>query len=1179
MTSTTYEAGREIAGYRIESLIGRGGMAVVYCAVDTRLGRKVALKLLSPQLAESEQFRQRFIRESRLAASLDHPNIVPLYEAGEADGQLFIAMRYVIGYDLRGLLQEQGGRLPVNWTLRLFGQIGDALDSAHEAGLVHRDVKPGNILIASGEHPRHDRGEHVYLTDFGLTKRTSELSAGLTGTGHFLGTVDYVSPEQIQGKPVGPATDIYALGCVLYECLTGQLPFRRDDDAALLWAHLAEMPPPISGVRPEVPVAVNAVVARAMAKEPADRYETCEELMRELGQALDIPASAVAPLPRSTGDSREVRVPEPVRDTGTTEESTENTRLSQPSQWGGAVGYSLAIDLGTSFIAAAVADERGLEMFALGDGSLVAPAAVHVREDGRIVTGEAAARRAVSHPDRVALETKRNLGNPTPIMLGGVPYAVGDLLSALLQDVLNRVTERQGAKPEVVALTHPANWGPFRTERFQDVARSAGLTDPLYTTEPEAAAAHYASTRSLSEGEVLAVYDLGGGTFDATVLRRTAHGFEILGTPEGIERLGGTDFDDAVFAHVNYLAGGALSEVDMSDPRTVVALARLRQDCTLAKEALSVDVEATIPVFLPNRHFEVTLTRNELEGMIRAPIESTIGTLRRVVAAARIDRTELAAVLLVGGSSRIPLVGQMVSEAFGRPTVVGAHPKHAVALGAALLAEARRKKTPVAHLVGSGLASGAGVPGMEGYQPAAALASPADPPPTPAGRSAEPAAGGLAASAAVPMGAVEVSAPTVAEPSSGVPWPRTGEPVQGPGFPEVPASGPPLLAPDVAPPAPPPPPSARGKAWWSALIAGVVLLVVIGTGVLVYVNLRPSPRPNPASATGTHSSSAQSAAGSPGGTPAPTTQPPAVAVPVPSLGPVIKVGPTPNFVVASPSGRQLYIANSDAGVVTVVDTAVNKVTAKVPISAGPPQFLAFSPDGRKVYVSVWNTARTIAAVSVLDTTTNRIIATIPVHTRPFLAAVSRDGKRIYVPNHDTGTVSVIDAVTNKLLTDFPTPPNPHSISFSRNGARAYAADHESNVVAVIDTARNTVIATIPVPTSPHNVAVHPTRPLAMVASFGAGSVTAIDTNTDKVIKTIPVGNQPQHIAWSADGRFAYITNDGSGTISVVDATTFTVTATLPVGRSPTSMAVLPDGRTGYVSNLDDGTLSVLNLAG
>ena len=200
---TTYEPGSVIAGYRIESLIGRGGMAMVYRAEDMRLGRKVALKLLSPQLGDSEEFRQRFIRESRLAASLDHPNIVPIYEAGEADGQLYIAMRYVVGSDLKGLLVEQGGRLPLEWALRLFGQIGHALDAAHEAGLVHRDVKPANILVGqSRERPEDARDYHAYLTDFGVTKRASELTGGLTGTGHFLGTVDYVSPEQIQGRPV-----------------------------------------------------------------------------------------------------------------------------------------------------------------------------------------------------------------------------------------------------------------------------------------------------------------------------------------------------------------------------------------------------------------------------------------------------------------------------------------------------------------------------------------------------------------------------------------------------------------------------------------------------------------------------------------------------------------------------------------------------------------------------------------------------------------------------------------------------------------------------------------------------------------------------------------------------------------------------------------------------------------
>jgi YVTN family beta-propeller protein len=1164
LTMATHEPGTEIAGYRIESFIGRGGMAVVYRAEDMRLGRKVALKLLTPQLADSEQFRQRFIRESRLAASLDHPNIVPIYEAGEADGQLFIAMRYVIGADLKAVLNEMGGQLPLERTLRLFSQIGNALDSAHRAGLVHRDVKPANILVASDEPPRSARGDHVYLTDFGLTKRTTELSGGLTGTGHFLGTVDYVSPEQIQGRPVGSGTDIYALGCVLYECLTGQLPFRRDDDAALLWAHLVETPAPISGIRPEVPAAVDGVVTRAMAKDPADRYGSCEELLQDLEAALDGQESP-SPAGQSTGTSG----------------------LTGPVQ--GSVGYSLAIDLGTSFIAAAVADDRGLEMFGLGDGSLVAPAAVFIRDDRGLVTGDAAARRAISNPDRVARDIKRNLGNPTPLMLGGAPYAVSDLLGALLEDVLVRATDRQGAKPDVVALTHPANWGPFRKGLFEDVARAAGLTDPLYTTEPEAAAAHYASTRPLNEGDVLAVYDLGGGTFDATVLRRMEHGFEILGTPEGIERLGGADFDEAIFAHVNYLAGGLLAELDLSDPKTGVALARLRQDCTLAKEALSVDIEATVPVFLPNRHFDVTITRTELEGMIRAPIESTIGTLDRVLRAAQVDSSTLAAVLLVGGSSRIPLVAQMVSEAFGRPTVVGAHPKHAVALGAALLAEARRRGVPAVHVdsadaqrtsTGSVITERrpAEVVSRETsrYTPGDSVygtgpARPSVPTPsvaTPSGASRAPAAAAISSAASrsvltEPVGRGPVTGDVV--PPGHVPSPRAGEPS---------GAAPPTSPPPVgAEPAGAPAGSGPAAPWWQrylALLVGLVLLVV-AAGVAVYLGTRPD-GPSGGGQTATP----------PTASPSPPP-PPATAVPIPPIGATIEAGDTPGYVAAAPNGTQLYIANRGAGVVTVVDTAVNKITGTITIDAGPPQFIAFSRDGTRAYVSVWDKAAseggTIADVVVLDTTSNTVVQTIPVDTRPFLSAVSPNGELLYVPNHDTDSVSVIDTATNELVTNIQVAPNPHWVAFTQDGTKAYTANHDSNLVSAIDPATNTVTAEIPTPTSPHSIAVHPTQPLLIVACFDADAAAVIDTNTDQVITTVPVGPDPQFAAWSADGRFAYIVNNDDNTVSVVDGTSFTVVGTVFTGNSPTSMAQSPDGSLGYVSNLEDGTLTELKLAG
>ena len=302
--------------------------------------------------------------------------------------------------------------------------------------------------------------------------------------------------------------------------------------------------------------------------------------------------------------------------------------------------YSLGVDLGTTFVAAAVARGSRMEMFTLGDRTVVTPAVVYARDDGSLVTGEAANRRAVSNPDRVGREFKRRLGDPTPVMLGGAPHAVTALLAALLTETITKVTEIEGAPPDNVVLTHPANWGPYRRELFEEVPQLAGIPHARMITEPEAAAAHYAAARHLTDGDTVAVYDLGGGTFDATVLRKRAIGIDILGTPEGIERLGGVDFDDAILAHINASSGGALSELDLADPQTAIALARLRQDCIAAKEALSIDTEATIPVFLPNRHFDIRVTRAEFEDMIRAQIESTIGALTRTLRSADVEPTD-----------------------------------------------------------------------------------------------------------------------------------------------------------------------------------------------------------------------------------------------------------------------------------------------------------------------------------------------------------------------------------------------------------------------------------------------------------------------------------------------------------------------------------------------------------
>jgi DNA-binding CsgD family transcriptional regulator len=279
--------GSVLGDFRVEGVVGRGGMGVVYHAVQLSLGRPVALKLIAPHLADDDDFRERFVRESRLSASIDHPHIVPVYVAGEEEGLHYIAMRFVEGVTLRTAITAEG-RLDPGRAARLTAQVASALEAAHERGLVHRDVKPANILIS-----RHGGEEHAYLTDFGLTKR--QETEGLTGSGEWVGTLDYVAPEQLRGGEVDGRADVYSLGCVLFECLTGQVPFPRDNDLAKLWAHTSDpVPAPVYLVA-DLPPELSAVVVRAMEKKPADRFASAGKLGRAALAAA--PAAAGPPAP------------------------------------------------------------------------------------------------------------------------------------------------------------------------------------------------------------------------------------------------------------------------------------------------------------------------------------------------------------------------------------------------------------------------------------------------------------------------------------------------------------------------------------------------------------------------------------------------------------------------------------------------------------------------------------------------------------------------------------------------------------------------------------------------------------------------------------------------------------------------------------------------------------------
>jgi actin-like ATPase involved in cell morphogenesis len=379
------------------------------------------------------------------------------------------------------------------------------------------------------------------------------------------------------------------------------------------------------------------------------------------------------------------------------------------------VTYGLGVDLGTSFVAAAIGEAGRTRIVMLGDDSALAPALVRVRPDGSLVSGQAAAW-GPEDPALLVRNVKRRLGDPNSLILAGRTYSAAGLLAVMLADVVKVATEQEGAPPAHVVLTCPAVWGPYRREHFEEVARRAGLRAVTLLTEPEAAARHQPShapsrppspplsgppssplsgppSRPRSRGPIptgpgvlSAVYDLGGGTFDTAVVRATPAGPELTGVPEGLEWVGGIDFDDALLAWVDQELGGAVSALNPGDVAAEQALSRIRRACVGAKEALSRDERTNIVALLPNRATDLSITRAEYEDLIRTPLEATLQALERTVASTGRAPSDLAGILLAGGSSRIPLVARMLAGRFGCPVLAPPQPKLGVALGAAGLA-------------------------------------------------------------------------------------------------------------------------------------------------------------------------------------------------------------------------------------------------------------------------------------------------------------------------------------------------------------------------------------------------------------------------------------------------------------------------------------------------------------
>jgi len=357
------------------------------------------------------------------------------------------------------------------------------------------------------------------------------------------------------------------------------------------------------------------------------------------------------------------------------------------------LSYALGLDVGTTFTAAAVDRDGVTSIVQLGTNRAAVPSVVVFRGDDTVLTGDAAERRSRTEPDRVAREFKRRFGDATPVFVGGSPRSPELITSRLLRDVVDTVSEREGGPPtDGIVVTHPASWGEYKLGVLRQAVRLAGLTEVTFLAEPIAAAVHYSSLERVPDGAVLAVYDLGGGTFDAAIVEKRGDRFEILGQPEGIERLGGIDFDAAVLEHVRVALGDAIDELD---PTGTEAL-RLREECITAKEALSTDTDVSISVLAGGVEHQTRLTRAEFEEMIRPVLTSTVDAMRRALESASVTPDRLDSILLVGGGSRIPLVAELITNEFGRPVAVDAHPKHSIALGAARFGAGSSRRVPVA---------------------------------------------------------------------------------------------------------------------------------------------------------------------------------------------------------------------------------------------------------------------------------------------------------------------------------------------------------------------------------------------------------------------------------------------------------------------------------------------------
>jgi YVTN family beta-propeller protein len=822
------------------------------------------------------------------------------------------------------------------------------------------------------------------------------------------------------------------------------------------------------------------------------------------------------------------------------------------------VTYTLGIDLGTTYSAAAVHSGGLAEIFSLSNRSTVVPSVVFVAESGDILVGDAALRRGATEPERLCREFKRRIGDSAPLVVGGSPFSAEALTARLLRWVVTSVAEQRGEPPERITLSYPANWGTFKQERLAQAVRIADVSDLVpndridTVTEPEAAAISYASTERVPAGEVIAVYDLGGGTFDAAVLRKTAAGFEVLGSPEGIERLGGIDIDEAVYSYVSRALGDAVEQLDPDDLGSARAVARLRQDCVEAKEALSSDTQVAIPVLLPNLNTEVRISRSELEAMVRPVLGDSVRALQRAIASADLAVADVDRVLLVGGSSRMPLVGEMVTEALGRPFFVDAHPKHAVALGAAISAATGGAPIEVAPPAPSpppvavappppGPPSGeypppappSTVSASGGFTPPPPVSSGEFPPPAPVSSSGEfPAPAPVSSSGEFPPPSSGPSSGGYPSPSSSpssgefptpAPVSSTGEfPPPPPGPPPGPSSGdypPPASGPSSGDFAAAPRPTDDNRRKQLRLAAGGALVAALA--VVAFVALRGGDGGGGGNGNGNGNGEGSDGSGL-------------------SVGNTVDVAEMPDGVAV---GEDVWVASTRGAAVTRLDEPTGDVVESYPLDGEP--LAVVIAEG-----SVWVTQRAADTVARLDPADGTVTATIEVPDQP--AALTAGPGAIWVSGTG-GTLTKIDPATN----------TPTVVLEDRGDVRNAAVTDtavwvtlfDENLVLALDPATGEEIRSIPVGANPDPIVVAPSG--VWVANRGDDTVTQIDPADGTITATVDVGDEPTGLAADGDDRIWVISRLG-GRLELIDPASAAIVDDLPIGGRPLGIAVSPD---------------------